>query len=251
MKTLILKSLVGCALPLCMASGGEEGPTWSYGDNGPAKWGSLSDDFRLCSVGKAQSPIDIGPAGAPAALEPLRCDYRAVPLKLVNNGHTIEAAMENGGALTVGGKTFSLVQFHFHAPSEHTVDGVQYPMEAHLVHRAEDGQLAVVGVFMAYMDGRSNPLINLVWRHLPERPEETVANASTVNAMDLLPSDRAHVRYDGSLTTPPCSEDVLWHVMRRPIPVTPEQVETFRRVIGENSRPVQPLNGRVLKEAAQ
>lgn len=215
---------------------------WSYeGPNGPARWGRLKPAYAACVQGRMQSPIDLrtpaSRAGAGVAF-----DYKPAALEVRNNGHTIEALPPPGSGLTVEGRRFELVQFHFHAPSEHAVDGRRYPMELHLVHRSADGRLAVVGVFMEY--GRANPVLAALWRRMPARAGVSGKIGSTVSAANLLSEKPSFWRYEGSLTTPPCSEGVRWFVAEQTIPVGKSQVDHFVRVIGRNARPLQPLHGR-------
>jgi len=172
--------------------------------------------------------------------------YQATPLKVVNNGHAIQVNYGAGSTLTVDGKTYHLAQFHFHSPSEHTQDGKPYAMEAHLVHKADDGSLAVVGVFLK--EGKENPFLARIWGHLPTEVNHEMTVAGTeVNVADLLPAKKAFFNYSGSLTTPPCSEGVTWLVMDRSVEVSKAQADKFRGLIHENARPVQPLNDRKVR----
>jgi carbonic anhydrase len=220
---------------------------WSYeGATGPAHWGELSPAYRLASTGRSQSPIDIRPAECVRAdLPSLQLSYGAVPLEILNNGHTIEVEYDGDGALTVDGHSYTLVQFHFHAPSEHTLKGEHSAMELHLVHADADGELAVIGVLIA--QGRASPALAELWAHMPSEPgpAESVPEVR-VDPTRLLPGDLASWRYAGSLTVPPCTEGVRWFVLQDPIEASAEQIATFRRVIGKCNRPVQPLNGRVV-----
>ncbi len=220
---------------------------WSYqGPTGPQHWGELDPKFVLAKTGRRQSPIDLAGPFHPGAAT-VFFDYRDVPLQVVNNGHSIQVDCPQGGAITVGGRQFRLVQFHFHTPSEHTVQGRHHDMELHLVHQDDQGRLAVVGIFMA--PGEPARTIRTVWDHLPTYAGDSLSPPGVrVSATDLLPGNRHFVQYDGSLTTPPCSEDVLWIMMLEPIGVSPQQVSRFESVIGPSNRPVQPLNERVLLE---
>ena len=235
-------------MPSSFAS--EEQAEWSYaGTTGPDSWGQLAADYAQCSIGTGQSPIDLQ-AALPAALSDLSLSYRAAPLAIVNNGHTIQVNYAPGSTLALDGKTYELLQFHFHDPSEHQLDGASYPMEAHFVHRhAETGALAVLGVFMAV--GEANPALETLWAHMPaEAGPETQIDGVEIDATQLIPTDRdSYYRYFGSLTTPPCSEIVNWIVLATPIEISPEQVEQFVAVVGANARPIQRQNRRFILEA--
>ena len=219
---------------------------WSYtGSKGPENWGSLSPDYAVCSDGRMQSPIDIVDA-FPAKGSNLNFDYKPSPLRIVNNGHTVQVNYGSGSVLTVAGKPFKLLQFHFHAPSEHAIAGSRAPMEVHFVHGDADGSLAVVGVMMQ-AGGQNDPLAS-VFANMPEEagPEVEIAD-TTIDASAMLPSEAgAYFHYKGSLTTPPCSQGVHWFVMANAIEVSTEQIGGFERVSGPNARPLQGLNDRLL-----
>ncbi|MFZ5764403.1 MAG: carbonic anhydrase family protein [Thermodesulfobacteriota bacterium] len=220
----------------------QHGPHWGYsGAEGPEHWGDLSPDYALCRDGRSQSPIDIIPsvAGKSDAVG-LEFGYRDMPLKVLNNGHAIQVNAGGDSTLRIGPAAYRLVQFHFHSPSENTVNGHAYDMEVHLVHRNEQGQFAVVGVFME--KGRTNPFVQTIWDNIPHavNQEVEVAGASA-NAAELLPANGSYYQWSGSLTTPPCSEGVAWYMLKEPVQVSAEQVEKFVSVIGANARPVQPL----------
>jgi carbonic anhydrase len=215
------------------------------GEAGPEHWGDISEEWEACEVGKAQSPVDLSASKA-ADLPGLAFDYRPTPVAIVNNGHTVQVNYEKGSTLTVGGAVYELVQFHFHAPSEHTVDGKHHPLEMHLVHKDAAGKLAVVGVLVE--EGEANPAFAPVFDHLPKmKAPLAVVPEARVNAEELLPADLAYYAYAGSLTTPPCSEGVHWKVLAKPVQMSKEQIEAFRRIYPGNNRPVQGLNGRVVE----
>ena len=218
---------------------------WSYGaENGPDVWGRLTPEYILCAEGASQSPIDIvNPA--PANLSSIAMNYQPTILTIRNNGHTIEVAYPKGSWLKVDDVHYQLLQFHFHAPSEHTVAGKSFDMEMHLVHASEDGTLAVVGALIE--SGQENAAFNPVWTHLPSTPGHAQRVPSvTFNADELLPSARHAYRYEGSLTTPPCSEGVKWFVLKSPLEMSEAQISAFKAIIDNNNRPVQPLNERKL-----
>jgi len=216
---------------------------WSYsGETGPAHWGALSGDYGACSAGHEQSPIDIGRTFHASSAAP-RMLYGPAPLKVVNNGHTVQVNFDPGSTLVTDGKTYTLVQVHFHSPSEHRIEGKTYPMEAHLVHRAEDGSLAVVAVLLA--EGAANAFLDRIWPGLPaEVGREAQVPEVSVDAADLVPERSGFLYYEGSLTTPPCTEGVRWFVMDSPGTVSKVQVDRFRALEHENARPVQSLGGR-------
>jgi carbonic anhydrase len=219
---------------------------WGYeGDIGPAHWGDLSPEFKACKEGKSQSPVDIRNP-VKAALKPIEFHYKTTPLKVINNGHTIKVDYERGSYIVVNGKRYDLLQFHFHTPSENTVNGKPYDMEAHLVHKSEDGQLAVVAVFMK--KGKENSFIKTIWRHLPVHGgSEKIVSSIKINVADFLPKNKAYYAFDGSLTTPPCTEGVKWLVLKTPVEVSEAQVKKFALIFKMNARPTQPLYGRVIK----
>ncbi len=222
---------------------------WGYvGEGGPAQWGTLKPEYALCGSGITQSPIDIDKT-IKAKLDNIAFSYKETLLKIINNGHSIQVNCEPGSSLTVDGQTYELLQFHFHAPSEHTVKGKFYDMELHLVHKNERNELAVAGIFM--IEGQSNKIIQVLWDNLPaELNKENVVSEISVNASGLLPKDHGYYHYFGSLTTPPCSEGVNWSLMKTPIEVSKEQVEKFRSVMGlNNNRPVLPVNKRFVLES--
>jgi carbonic anhydrase len=240
-----------------MARPGEhpaEGPHWSYeGATGPSAWGKLSPEFATCASGRSQSPIDIGKT-SPASLPAVRAAFRPAALRIahsehlataINNGHTIEVSYTEGDTLMVGDTGYELAQYHFHAPSEHTVNGKHSPMEMHLVHKSSAGGLAVVGVLIE--EGKANAAFDPVWSNLPKaKGMERHLEHVKVNVDDLLPKARTAYRYDGSLTTPPCAEGVKWLVMTTPVHLSASQIAAFTTIIHGNNRPVQPLNGRVV-----
>ena len=229
-------------------------PAWHYeGDTGPAQWGALAPAFSACGEGRSQSPIAITKPERGAAPE-ARLSLAPAELRIVhhehladgiNNGHTIQVNYAGADALALGESSFQLAQYHFHAPSEHTIDGSQFPMEMHLVHKAADGALAVVAVFIR--EGSHNKAFDPIWSNLPtQKGVETHYPAVEVDVDALLPAVRSTYRYDGSLTTPPCSEGVKWLVMSTPIDLSREQIGEFTDIISGNNRPLQPLNGRVV-----
>ncbi len=215
---------------------------WAYsGTEGPDHWGELSDDFAVCATGHAQSPVDLSGEEA-ADLPDIIFNYQPSALNILNNGHTIQVNYEPGSTIDLNGTTYELKQFHFHVHSEHTIDGMAYPLEMHLVHQNAEGQLAVVGV-MAEAGAVNDPLA-AVWENMPTAADETVHVDTMINAADLLPTDITYYGYSGSLTTPPCSEGVKWHVLTTPIQLSTTQLDTMATLLHNNFRPVQDLYAR-------
>ena len=243
----ILILIVCIAMFACCES--EDSPShsdkaaWGYGaENGPDVWGRLSPNYALCATGSRQSPIDLRNPRS-ASLPSTTFNYRPTPLYIHNNGHNIEVASTGENWMEVGGERYSLQQFHFHAPSEHTVESRSFDMEMHLVHRSGEGAMAVIGVLIER--GSRHIAFDPVWEHLPQTPGEMKRiEGVTVNPGDLLPRDTGTYRYDGSLTTPPCSEDVKWLVMATPVEISEAQIAAFKAIVNKNNRPVQAMNGR-------
>ncbi len=219
---------------------------WGYeGHGAPWYWGSLKEEFALCDSGMSQSPIDIS-AVTVTGLPAIEFHYQETALEVVNNGHTIQANYAPGSYIVVDGKRYDLLQFHFHSPSEHTIGGKAYDMVAHLVHKAEDGQLGVVGVLFKAGE-EIDSTVAKIWLNMPEQQGVKQVPSVKINAADLLPPDLTYFNYSGSLTTPPCSEGVNWMVLATPRGVSEEQVRQFTELFPLSTRPVQPLNGRVVK----
>jgi len=224
---------------------------WTY--EGAAHWSELDTAYAACNTGKEQSPIDIR-GTTKANLPPLRFAYTSGPLNyLINNGHTIRVnfhdAPGSGNAMFVGDKRYDLTQFHFHRLSEERINGRSYDMVVHLMHQSSDG--AVVGVAVFLTAGRSNPTVQRIWDRMPRSagPETNVPGVA-VNPQDLLPLDGSYYTYQGSLTAPPCTEGVTWFVMKTPVEVSRDQITAFAALYPSNVRPLQPLNGRVVREAS-
>jgi carbonic anhydrase len=211
---------------------------WGYeGDNGPEHWGS---NFPVCGTGKKQSPLNIiGPFEK--SKDTLSVDYKEGPLKMLNNGHTIQVNVEPGSTLTINKESYDLLQFHFHRPSEEQVDGKNSAMVAHFVHKSKDGKLAVIGVLLN--EGKDNAAIKTLWANLPPKEgEEFVPQKVSFNPSSMLPKELGFYNYEGSLTTPPCTEGVQFYILKKPVDVSKDQVGKFPFKL--NARPVQSLNGR-------
>ena len=220
---------------------------WSYeGETGPQAWAKLSPEFAKCGSGERQSPIDIRD-GMKLDLEPISFEYRPSNFKVIDNGHTIQANVSGWNAMRVMGRRFRLVQFHFHRPSEEAIDGRQFEMVVHLVHKDSEGRLGVVAVLVE--GGARQPAIQAVLNNLPLEKGEEVPAATNLDLTQILPENKKYFTYMGSLTTPPCSEDVLWIVMQQPVQASADQLNLFSRIYPMNARPMQAAGGRTIKES--
>ena len=252
---LLISTLLGHVVPSGLAADksatpDHAAPHWRYdGAQGPQHWGDLEPGFRTCATGRQQSPIDI-PGGDTVPLTPIRFHYEATPLAIVHNGHTVQVNYAPGSHMDLDGTRYHLLQFHFHSPSEHTLAGQPAPMEVHFVHRSDAGGLAVIGVLFDV--GGRNAALQEIWNFMPrEQAPEHRYDKLMVNARDLLPDTLTHVRYAGSLTTPPCSEGVRWHVMDQHLTASRAQIDRFLEAVSPNARPPQAVNGRTLLRAAR
>lgn len=245
-------ALTGHAAPTAVksASGHGHDVHWAYeGEGGPEAWGQLKSEFKTCAIGKRQSPIHIEDGGTlQGPAEPIQFSYRASDGTVVNNGHTIQVDVVGDNSITARGATYKLLQFHFHHPSEERINNKVYSMVAHLVHRNAEGQLAVVAVLLD--PGAANGLINKVWTYMPlDAGDKVRMPHGLLDLSELLPKDQRYYQFLGSLTTPPCTEGVLWLVLKQPTPVSPEQIKLFSQLYPHNARPVQPVNGRPIRDA--
>lgn len=222
---------------------------WGYtADVGPKHWGTLNPKFHTCSEGTVQSPINIV-ATSDIDLPALNLSYTTGSQTVVNNGHTIQVNIADGSVFDIDGVAYKLKQFHFHTPSENNINGTSYPLEAHFVHATDDGKLAVVGVM--FEEGEENPVLAKIWSKLPtlETNKAVKCGLSADEVKALMPNNKAYYKFMGSLTTPPCSEGVKWHVYKTPLTISKAQVETFFKLYGHgNNRPVQATNKRVISE---
>ena len=225
---------------------------WTYtGEDGPEHWASLSPVYATCGQGHSQSPVDLGGSVTHGKIN-MELDYKTTSLSIahnelvddiIDNGHTIQITAQPGSILKLGDKMYHLKQFHFHTPSEHTLDGKHFPMEMHMVHQSDDGQLAVVGVLIE--EGAANKNIAKIIPYLPNSPGESKHLADVHIELNLqIPANREAYHYTGSLTTPPCSENVEWLVLKEKLKFSAEQIRAFSSRMHNNSRPVQPLNDR-------
>ncbi len=214
-------------------------PYFTYeGNTGPSHWGELTTDYLFCSLGKNQSPINIGGESIEHDIDNIKFNYTSSALNILNNGHTIQVNYDVGSYIVLNNKEYKLLQFHFHTPSEHTINGVSFPMEMHLVHQSEDGALAVVGVMIE--ENITNAAFSNIIDNIPATETEVETIDSTyINISNLLPVSRREYRYNGSLTTPPCSEGVQWLVLQDSIQMSTTQLERFKAVLKHNNRPIQ------------
>jgi carbonic anhydrase len=217
-------------------------PQWSYeGATNPARWGKVGRNFATCELGVDQSPIDITGAVKGKPIQ-IAFNYKPSPLNVVNNGHSIQVNYEPGSTVSIDGNEYALLQFHFHTPSEHKIAGKAAAMELHFVHRNAADKLAVVGVMMN--EGKEHPSIAKIWNAISPTGKTNAINNSKIDASNLLPQSKSYYTYDGSLTTPPCSEGVKWQILAAPITVSSEQIREFTKFYPVNARPLQPTNAR-------
>jgi carbonic anhydrase len=228
-------------------AGAAHAPHWNYqGEHGPQSWGSMKAEFSTCSNGQRQSPIDIRD-GIKVQLDAVQFDYKPSGFAVIDNGHTVQVNLATGSSIDVMGRRFELLQFHFHRPSEERINGRQFDMVAHLVHKSFDGRLAVVAVLLDR--GSAHAIVQSVWNNLPLEKGEELRAQQLLDLNALLPAERGYFTYMGSLTTPPCSEGVLWMVMKNPVSVSAEQIAIFSRLYPMNARPIQSTSGRLIKES--
>ncbi|GKU78517.1 carbonic anhydrase [Paenibacillus sp. L3-i20] len=226
-------------------------PHWSYmGDSGTEHWGHLGPDYAACNVGKEQSPINIDTdeKNESDSKEKVAVNYKSTAFTFGNNGHTIQAnATATANELTISGTAYTLAQFHFHTPSEHEIDGKASPLELHLVHKSKTGSLAVLGVLIK--EGKANTAVTEMWCKLPKiKTDADITLKTAIDLKKLLPKDLDAYRYQGSLTTPPCSEGVKWTVLVKPIEMSKAQIQAFQAIFPDNHRPAQPQFNRGVNE---
>ena len=214
---------------------------WSYnGKESPEHWGDLLTEYQTCKLGKVQSPVNLeADNGMKVANKPLKMNYFLAEYQVENNGHTVQVsvAQENAPFITLNNKPFYLKQFHFHTPSEHTFKRQHYPLEIHFVHQSED----IVAVMVN--EGEANSaLASVVEKKLTVGQKEKLAQPLDIQA--LMPKEMARFRLNGSLTTPPCSENVAWTIFKSPIQASKAQIAAIEEMEGKNNRPTQPLNQR-------
>lgn len=217
-------------------------PHWTYeGDEGPSHWGDLDTAYAVCGTGREQSPIDIVNRSE-RDLANIAFHYQPSAVNILNNGHTVQVNYDAGSYIELDGVRYDVAQFHYHAPSEHTVNGESFPAEIHIVHINADGNLAVVGILLR--EGATNSAFAPFIDNLPASESEVKSAGVTINAAELIPAVQTTYRYDGSLTTPPCTEGVKWLLMTTPVELSVEQLTTLAGLFEKNNRPVQPLGER-------
>ena len=217
---------------------------WSYeGHTGPTYWGDLDKKFQMCKLGKNQSPIDINKKNLiKSCLTPLKLEYNSKAAYIINNGHTIKVNINHGSFLYIDGKKFELKQFHFHTPSENTINGKHFPMEAHLVHLNKNGEIAVIAIM--FKIGKENKALKKFQNKISNTLNIKHKINSYLNPIELIPTTKDYYRFNGSLTTPPCSEGVRWFVFKEAVEISQQQLNQFSNIMGKNNRPTQPINAR-------
>lgn len=220
---------------------------WTYeGEEGPEHWGEIDPAYAACGTGKSQSPVDVNDP-VDSDLTNISFHYQPSEVNILNNGHTVQVNYDSGSYIELDGARYDVAQFHYHAPSEHSVNGNLFAAELHIVHKNADGHLAVVGILLD--EGAENAAYQPFIENLPAEKSDAHDAGVTIDAAALLPSVQTTFRYSGSLTTPPCSEGVQWLVMTTPVELSSEQIEALAALFEEgNNRPVQPLNNRPLVE---
>ena len=218
---------------------------WSYHqeETGPARWAQLCKEYAPCA-GAFQSPVDINHPEPDERLKPLEFHYGTSQPECIYNGYSWQCEVEGGHSLNIRGRNYRLLQFHFHSPAEHTHEGNAFPLEVHFVHQAEDGQIAVLGVW--YREGEAAPFFTRHLDKVMQAPQQTLKTGET-NLKSLLPADKSYFYYTGSLTTPPCSEGVGWYFLRQPATASKSQLNALAKLLQGNNRPVMPINGRTMK----
>ena len=253
--TLITSSLISMSFSLPISaetspkSDAIKAPHWSYsGSEGPEHWGDLTPEFSTCKIGKNQSPIDIKDSQFfDADLPPIPFKYNMLtPGTMTNNGHTVQVNMWSGGEISVDNIKFKLKQFNFHTPSENKINGQSFPLEAHFVHLSEDNQIAIIAILFA--PGKEDPMLKTLWENMPMNAGDSEKLGShSLKTLERESKLKNYYRFNGSLTTPPCTEGVRWIVLKQPLSVSKEQVEKLQQALKEaNNRPVQALNARTV-----
>jgi carbonic anhydrase len=218
------------------------GPAWSYaGAAGPQAWGRLDPAWAACARGEQQSPVDLA-AAVPAGVAPPQIAWRSADAaEVVNTGRTIQVNLENAGGIRIGDAEYVLAQFHFHHPSEHALEGRRSPLEAHFVHAGPNGTSAVIAVL--FEEGAASAALQPLWAAAPAEPGSSPALAP-VDPAAFLPTATTAFHYAGSLTTPPCTENVVWTVFAAPVGASAAQIEAFAAIFPDNARPLQPRRRR-------
>jgi carbonic anhydrase len=246
---MFARLLLAAGLAWASATVAAATPAWTYsGELGAAHWAEMKREWAVCRDGRRQSPIDIL-ASTPGPAAPLRFEYRPAPLRIVNDGHTVRVRFANGSKLQLGsGEVLALQQYHFHTPGGDKLRGEAFPMGMHFLHKSASGRL--VSLVLLFRQGAENPALQALLPHMPAAgvAEQTLAQVQ-LNPAQWLPANRAYYRYEGSLTAPPCTEGVLWLVMKQPLEVSAAQLAALHRLFPDNARPTQALHGRQVLES--
>lgn len=239
MKKLCLSLAISFSLSSALAA------QWGYGDDND-NWGSISNKYATCNEGRAQSPINIDTRYTKSASNSLTMNYKTDSTKVSNNGHSVQVDYDMQSSVVFKNKTYKLLQLHFHTPAENKIDNKRYPLEVHLVHKSNDGQLLVVGVL--FEEGKSNSELKKILAQAPKHEGE-VALKTSINPLSLLPKYRGYYAFQGSLTTPPCTEGVQWVVMKSPIEASRKQIHDMHDILHDVARAIQPTNNRLIESA--
>ncbi len=243
----ILMKIAGCMLVfISFSCPADNKVKWGYeGDIGPSSWGNLSQEFAVCQTGQKQAPIDIPAISATTSGASIQTNYKPAQAEIVNNGHTIQINLTNGEGANLNGVDFKILQFHLHTPGEEKVDGTTYPLNAHLVHKNSDGKFAVIGIF--FKEGTENASLKSIFSVMPAHEGQQSLNEN-FDASDLLPDTLSYYQYEGSLTTPGCTEGVTFYILKKPVEMSTAQLNQFKKIFPMNARPVMPLNGRTITQ---
>ena len=218
--------------------------TWGYdGKESPEHWGKLSDQFAMCSAGSTQSPIDITDS-LDANLKPLKLLQKFPAKEILQTNHSIQINFRDGNIIPIDNNTFKLKQANFHTPSEHSIQGKSFPLEAQFLHTDVKGSIVIFAVL--FREGRSSPALDKILKQLPNESNKSVTLKSRLLASEMIPSNLDYYRFSGSLTTPPCTEGVRWIVVKTPMTASKSQIDALTALTGNNNRPLQPLNGRLI-----
>jgi carbonic anhydrase len=241
-----LSFLVSLSFALCAASIPAQSPNWTYeGKTGPLVWGKLDSAYQACGKGHEQSPIDIRGAHLDKSLQPIEFHYVAGPVTLENNGRGVVAHVDSGSTIVAGGVRYHLVDIDFHHPAEHPIKGKLSDMEVDLIHRSDDGKMAIIAVLLNSDREFPNATLSTLWTHLPVRSGANERVTDMVSAGGFLPSDRGYWTYTGSELTPPCAEGVRWFIFEQDLSMSRGQLQAFTRLFTRpNTRPVQDPHGR-------
>jgi len=217
---------------------------WSYdGKEGPEHWGKLSEEFSMCSAGSTQSPIDIEES-LDANLKPLKLLQKFPAKEILQTNHSIQLNFRDGNIVAIDNITFKLKQANFHTPSEHSIQGKSFPLEAQFLHSDIKGNMAIVAVL--FREGRPNPGLEKVLKQLPNESNKAVTLKSRLLASEMMPSNQDYYRFSGSLTSPPCTEGIRWILIKTPMTASKEQIDALAALTQHNNRPLQALNGRLI-----